>query len=245
MLKIAICDDERSQRVNAALLLDEFFSSRPELAADLSFFASAASLLSQSKSFDLYLLDVLMPGTNGIELGLELRKRDAAAIIIYLTTSSDYAVDSYLARAFHYLLKPLEREKLFPVLDEAVLKLTNGQNVAVTVKTKDGVRRVAAASVVCVELYERCALYQLSDGSSVKSLNIRGSFKDAVSPLLDFHGFVLCSVSFAVNLAFVERIDREGLHLRNGKRLPLTRSFKESVMDNWVSYCFGGTHNAH
>ena len=64
-------------------------------------------------TFDIYLLDVIMPGQNGIELGLSIREFDQGGRIIYLTASSDFAVDSYRAKASDYLLKPLDKSRLF------------------------------------------------------------------------------------------------------------------------------------
>lgn len=70
----------------------------------------------RSGSFDLYLLDIVMPEQNGIEVGLSIRKLDGLGLIVYLTTSPDYAVDSYLTNAFHYLLKPVRWEQMVSVL---------------------------------------------------------------------------------------------------------------------------------
>lgn len=76
--------------------------------------------MERSGSFDLYLLDIVMPEQNGIEVGLSIRKLDGLGLIVYLTTSPDYAVDSYLTNAFHYLLKPVRWEQMVSVLDRAM-----------------------------------------------------------------------------------------------------------------------------
>lgn len=69
--------------------------------------------------FDLYILDCIMPGMNGIELGAALRMRDDMGFLIYLTTSPDFALDSYRVDAFDYLLKPVRSELFFQSLDKA------------------------------------------------------------------------------------------------------------------------------
>ena len=61
-----------------------------------------------------------MPEMSGIELGIRLRELGCRGTIIYLTVSPDFAVDSYDARAFHYLLKPVKSTRLFEVLDQAL-----------------------------------------------------------------------------------------------------------------------------
>ena len=77
----------------------------------------------EAGDFDLYVLDVVMPGLSGIQLGMRLREVGSVSPIIYLTVSPEYAVDSYATRAFHYLMKPVQPETLFQVLDEAVAAL--------------------------------------------------------------------------------------------------------------------------
>ena len=89
-------------------------------------FSSSAALLEHLRvrgTFDIYLLDVIMPGQNGIELGLSIREFDQGGRIIYLTASSDFAVDSYRAKASDYLLKPLDKSRLFQSLDNIIKSL--------------------------------------------------------------------------------------------------------------------------
>lgn len=120
MIKLALCDDETAQREAAGNLLREYAASRPALAIKLSIFSSGQELLAAAEEcggFDLYVLDIVMPGLSGIDLGVRLRELYSDGDIIYLTISPEYAVDSYAARAFYYLMKPVEPGKLFQVLD--------------------------------------------------------------------------------------------------------------------------------
>ena len=126
MIKLALCDDETAQREAAGNLLREYAASRPALAIKLSIFSSGQELLAAAEEcggFDLYVLDIVMPGLSGIDLGVRLRELYSDGDIIYLTISPEYAVDSYAARAFYYLMKPVEPDKLFQVLDQAVAAL--------------------------------------------------------------------------------------------------------------------------
>ena len=143
MLKIALCDDEPGQRSLTGGLLREYMEQRPSLAARLTVVSSGEELLEQAEAeggFDLYVLDVIMPELSGIDVGVKLRELGSDAPIIYLTTSPDYAVDSYLAQAFYYILKPVDRFQLFEVLDRAAALLEKRRAVSMPIKTKSGVR---------------------------------------------------------------------------------------------------------
>lgn len=243
MITAAICDDEPEQLRLSSKLLEEYQAARPDVQLEKAEFSSAVSLtdaVSSGKFFDLYLLDIIMPGQDGISVGRELRNKDAQAVIIYLTTSPDYAVDSYLARAFHYLLKPVDREQLFSVLDEAMEELKQRESAALPLKTKDGWRQLSIRSILYGELSGRRIQYHLSDGTTVEGLTLRSSFRDTVAPLLAHKEFVLCAASFVVNLSFVERLDRSGLQLKGGGRLPVSRTFRDQLTDRWMDYYLNG-----
>lgn len=185
-----------------------------------------------------------MPGQNGIELGLSIREVDQGGHIIYLTTSPDFALDSYRIRASDYLLKPLNKGRLFQSLDDIIRSLEKKRRAFVTIKTRQGLRRVPFSCVVYGELAGRCVQYHLSDGSVIEGMSLRGAFQDAVAPLLAHHGFVLCATSFLVNLSFVEMIDSSGLRLADGKALPVSRPLRTEVTRRWLDYHLEGGSGA-
>jgi len=89
-------------------------------------FTDAASLLTARETgtaFDAYLLDILMPGMNGMELARTLRATQPKAPIAFLTTSKDYALEAFSLDASHYIEKPLAKERLETVLDRLLALL--------------------------------------------------------------------------------------------------------------------------
>lgn len=104
-MKIAICDDDLTELNRITAFLDEY-SKTNRLPLTCKTFCSSIELASTAmqESYDLYLLDILMPALNGIELAREIRNFDRAADLIFLTSSPEYAVDSYTLKASDYLL---------------------------------------------------------------------------------------------------------------------------------------------
>ena len=206
-------------------------------------FSSSAALLEHLRvrgTFDIYLLDVIMPGQNGIELGLSIREFDQGGRIIYLTASSDFAVDSYRAKASDYLLKPLDKSRLFQSLDNIIKSLELEPHACVMIKTREGLRRLPLHSIVYGELVGRCIQYHLSNGSVITGMSPRGSFQNAVEPLLAHRRFVLCSISFFVNLSYVEMIDSSNIRLTGDKTLPVSRSHRAEVTRRWLDFHLEG-----
>ena len=79
---------------------------------------------------DLIMLDVIMPLLNGMDTARELRNDNQIVPIIFLTSSREFAVDSYEVKAFHYLIKPVDDVKLFRTLDDFV-HLSDGRTIAI------------------------------------------------------------------------------------------------------------------
>lgn len=148
MLKLALCEDESIQRSIAAVLLHDYLRDRPAVKGKVFEFSSGPELLESLKTegrFDLYLLDVVMPEMTGIELGLQLRGQDEEAVIIYLTVSPEYAISAYETQAFGYLVKPVERDRLYQVLDRAIESMGKRKGACVSVKTRGDDRQRDAA----------------------------------------------------------------------------------------------------
>ena len=240
MLRIAICDDEAQYVHQTAKLVQEYLGGRPDLSGQVFPFRLGRELLCQVEEaggFDLYLLDIIMPGLNGIETGRQLRQLGDGGEIVYLTTSPDYAVDSYSVRAFFYLLKPLEKDRLFQVLDAAVKKLNERRSKAVLITTKDGSRRVLLDQILYVERVGRSLRYFCS-GGAVDSLSLRVPFHTAVEPLLSDPRFCQCGSSFAFNLQHVAGVNGQEVLLDSGGAAAIPRAsvapFKHAWGRSWL-----------
>ncbi len=243
MLKIAVCDDDAAELARSETLLKEFCARRPELAAGVTVFGSALGLLDalgKGADFDLYLLDVLMPGKNGIEAGKEIRSLGLDGEIIYLTTSPDYAVDSYQTQAFYYLLKPVDRGQLFQVLDRAVEVLGKRKDQSVIVSTAAGLRSIPLRDILYVERVDRSMRYYLAGGEAVDSRTLRGSFRDGAAPLLEDRRFFLCGASLVLGLHQVNSVERGQALLDAGAWVPVSQTACGELKQAWMNYWLGG-----
>ena len=235
MLSIAICDDETTDVEQITSFAQEYLHHHPELAGHVRAFRHGQELLryvEKSRGFDLYLLDIIMPGLNGIQTGQRLRAFGDGGEIIYLTTSSSYAIDSYSVRAFFYLLKPIDKEQLFEVLDEAVDQLKRRRQRVALITTRDGPRRILLDQILYVERVGRRLRYCCSDGC-IDSVSLRMTFHGAVEPLLADPRFFQCGSSFAFNLQHVAGVKGQGVLLDNGASVAIPHVSVPSFKNAW------------
>lgn len=139
MIHIAICDDSKQERQILAALFKRY----QELHAtplQIHIFQNGFSLLDaidQGKRFDITILDILMPGENGIEIARNIRASGADTEIIFLTSSPEYAVDSYEVKAQNYLLKPVTEEKFFASIDSILAELDEKDTASFIIYTTE------------------------------------------------------------------------------------------------------------
>lgn len=238
MLKVALCDDNEKECLTISKLLEEYAVSRPGLAVKTSVFSSGQALLAAEEEggFDLYVLDVIMSGLSGIDLGLKLRELGSNGAIVYLTVSPEYAMDSYTVHAFHYLLKPVEPDRLYHVLDEAAESVKKQKAACVMVKTKDRLQRLQLDDILYAELAGRIMRYHLFNKEIIDSVTLRVPFQEEAAPLLADPRFILCGASFVVNLYYVTAIEKKFLLLDGGIRVPLSRNLAAQVRQHWNDY---------
>ena len=114
-MQIAVCDDEKEIRDMFAEKI-----TRLHPAAGLSLYQSGEELLLSDKAPDILLLDIHMPGKNGMETAKALRRKNKKVIIIFVTALDDFVFQAFDVGAFHYLVKPFDDKKFAEVLLNAV-----------------------------------------------------------------------------------------------------------------------------
>ena len=241
MIKIAVCEDEPSELDGILSEVRRFAESRGHRIHPAAF-RCAQDLIDNVESrggYDLYLLDIIMPGIDGIGCGRRLRDLGSAGEIVYLTTSGDYAVDSYDVRAYHCLVKPVASERLWTVLDGAIERLSHRPDSAIVVATPTGSRRLMLSQVLYAERAGSRVRYRLTD-ATVESLTIRVPFHEAACELLHDARFCAAGASFAVNLERVSGISGQEVSFDTGETLRLPRDASVPFKAAWGRFWLGG-----
>lgn len=240
-MRIAICDDEAIciEQVSAAVA--RYTAERADRRTELDAFSHPEDLLEAAEKiggYDVYILDVVMPTTNGITLGAKLRDAGYNGKIIYLTSSSEYSLDAFSVRAFDYIIKPIDEQRFFNTLDEAAALISQKKDKFIIVKTKDRSIKLSFDSIVYAELSHRAIVYYLSDGRAVESTSLRGSFTDAVTELLADKRFYQCSVGMLVNLDCITEIESGAIVFGNTYRPFLGEKHCRKLRSAWSEYLF-------
>ena len=172
MLKIAFCDDETQETRRLEALLEEYAADRGQDFAHTSYQSPVELMAEVEKGtrFDIILLDVLMPGENGMAAAREIREYDSNVKIIFLTSSTEFAVESYAVDAWYYQLKPIRREDFFRLMDSACAACTRERKHSLILRSKSGIVRLELEELVYCEVMGRTLTFHLNNGVVLESM---------------------------------------------------------------------------
>ena len=161
MLKIGFCDDDLSILKELQVLLDHY---RVEKNRELAYTAYQSPLelladMEKGLRFDILFLDVLMPGQTGIEAAREIREFDTAVKIIFLTSSAEFAVESYTVGAYFYQLKPIWAESFYRLMDSVIAECKKAEQRSLIMRCKTGITRIELEKLICCEVMGRTLLF--------------------------------------------------------------------------------------
>ena len=232
---LAVCDDQDKELETLAALLDTWQRERKTPPRWRSF-RSAGQLLEAARRerFTLYLLDVIMPGMDGMEAAQEIRSFDAAADIVFLTSSPGFAYESYSVRALEYLLKPITPRLLFPLLDRLALREQRPQE-GLTLKTGSMLVRVPFSQLAYVEVNGKHLYFNLTDG---QVREVAAPMREYEGQLLQRPEFMRIHRSYIVNMMQIEELSSTGVHTFSGKDLPVSRLLYPQLQKDYMQLLF-------
>ena len=235
MLKIAICDDEKEFRSAAEQMLKLYMADKSAQFLADTFDVSSDLIDATEKGtiYDIYLLDIYMPGVTGMSIATELRNRDIKSPIIFLTSSTDHALEAFGVDATHYLLKPYTKDSFYVGMDKAMQSIASHKNDSVILKVDNDYRSIQVSKLIYCEAEDKYQRLYLESG---EKLLIRISGADLYKQLSQFDSFYHCGRAHIINLDYISRVTVEGVIFKNGRALKLPHTVLAGLKKAFFNY---------
>lgn len=233
MMNILICDDLRSDSDRLLRLIRD-----SRLDVNTVVFQSGYDTLDYFHTgavVDVCFLDIVMPEISGVELASELRRGGYTGEIVFLTTSNDYAAESYDVNAFSYLLKPPTPEGVRGILQKLEDARKKGDTEGILIKISKVSRNVLFRDISNVEVIKHYVYIRLTDGEEIE---LYATFGEIADQLLRDSRFVQCHRSFIVNMSEISSITDKEVTMRGGKKLPVSKSYSD-VRKSFAKWMIG------
>lgn len=157
-MRILICDDDPLMTEQLKKYITEYFSRNSLKCPELALYDSGEALLADPGDKDIVFLDVEMPGISGISTGERLKEENPNILIFIVTAFSEYLDDAMRFHVFRYLSKPIDKQRLFRNLRDALQQLYQASNSKIAIETRQGIQIVPASEIVCVEAKGRSVI---------------------------------------------------------------------------------------
>ena len=222
-MRFAIVDDNELDIENVKNKVKEWGECKGIGTTFLEFDSAEAFLFSyeEVKNYDVLLLDIEMKDMDGVEMAKRIRKVDSDVVIIFITGYSDYILDGYDVGALNYLMKPLDTEKLFRVLDIAITKIDSNSK-SIYISTSEESCRIQLNSISYIDVDRNYIMIHADKIYRVKRTLA------SIEEELD-ERFLRIGRSALINIEKVLRVTKTDVFLNTDDKVPLPRGAYEKV----------------
>lgn len=231
-MKIILCEDEIAQQQWMEQAILEWQRDR-KTKITLQIYGSGEELFFKKEEWvdaDLLILDIELKEMNGMEIARKIREVDKEISLLFATGYEKYVFEGYEVGAISYIMKPVNKEKLFHSLDKAWENIKEGQD-CLLLPCGEETKRVYIKDIFYIE----------SDGHYCRILTQQGEaqVREKISVLyeqLNEKHFYMCHRSYILNLAYVSRITKKDVILDSGEAIPLARGKWEEMNQQFMDY---------
>ncbi len=176
-----------------------------------------------------------MPGQNGIEAAAEVRNYDTNVKIVFLTTSPEFAVQSYAVRAYFYQLKPLREKVFFEMLDTVLEECRQERERCLILRCQGVITRMEPERLEFCEVIHRTLLFHLRSGKVLESI---GSLDELGRQLAPYGCFLRVHRSYIVNLDYVQNICHRGITMTSLTEIPIPWGKDNEIKVAFLAHAF-------
>ena len=231
-MRIIMCEDEIAQQQWMMNALKEWQENSGNIVS-IQAYASAEELLFKKEEWagaDLMILDIELKEMNGMELAHEIRKNDEKISILFATGYEKFVFEGYEVGAISYIMKPVDKVKLFSALDKAAQQQKE-RSKTIVVGTQEDAKRVYLEDIYYIESEGHYCRIYLKD----ETVQVREKISE-LSKRMEEACFFLCHRSYLINVACISRITKKDVILDNGAVIPLARGKWEEVNRLFMQY---------
>ena len=235
-LNIALVDDNRIDREKLSRGIYKYFSENNSEACEISCFKNGETILKnfEPEKFQIIFMDIIMNAINGIETARKIREVDNKVLIIFITTSKEFAFDTFPLHPFDYMLKPFESERLNYVLNEAV-KILNNPEPFINVKISRSVYKIPLKDISAILSNNHNVEIFMTGG---KNLTCCMTFREIQELLKDEPRFLDCNRGIIINMDCVKSLskDKDFFIMKDNSQYTLHVRRRKNIIENFTQY---------
>ena len=219
MIKIATIEDEENIRQEIVRYIKKGIGSIEGVEVDV--YESAERYLLVGGRYDLVISDIELPGISGLELGKRIKENNPDVYLVFLTSHSEFASESYIIEAYQYILKQDLEFRLPGVAEQLIEKLQKQKKEFCIIK--DGTEQVKLLYKDILYLYKSKGAKYVNYVTTQGVVRERTSLENALK-MLNSRQFLLVERGYAVNIKQICRVSGDTIYLEKGYEVPVSKA---------------------
>lgn len=191
--------------------------------------------------YDLYLLDIEMPGTSGLELAQNIRCKFPDQYIIFVTAHKGYSIEGYKHRAFYYVVKSDLTKMLMEAMKLTIEEKKEKVEPYYVIESPEYYQKIYYNDIYYIDVNKKYVYFHTKETKKTKDVpfSVRDSLKNVYKELNDPESFIYVDQNCLVNLKHVMRIDveKQSVIMRDGSEIWINKSRRKTVeraiLDYW------------
>lgn len=232
-MQIALCDDTADILDSLKSYLRNYCFNK-QIQVTIDFFSSGEDLLSRNKQYDILFMDIFMDGIKGTE-AVEHYKQSKNGLVVFITTSTDFALEAFGLGAVHYLVKPLTQDAVDEAMNRCLanVELRLKLSKFIEVKTSKGMVSIPINSIIYMEVFNRTSIIHTKTGDYKTNSSL-----DSLFETVDESSFMRAQRSYAVNMNFIEKTFHDRIVIKGNIEIVLSRKNRDKLRQQYQQFLY-------
>lgn len=234
MIKIAVVEDEEWTRMEVCRSLERETADAEDVQIDI--FYTAEEFLDAGEFYEAIISDIKLPGISGLELGEKVKKKYRDVYLVFLTSYSEFAAESYLIEAYQYILKQNMDERFLPVMRRVLAEIRKSRSEFLWIGTGQNGRKLYHKDIVLIQ--------KLKGSKYSEIVTEEGNFRERLSLneiLRELHNdmFIMTDRGHIVNINHIQKLEDNTIYMTQGDKIVISRSKTVRVKEQITAYWRG------
>ncbi len=234
MINIAIVEDNAEERVQIRKCLSYLEETDSSIRFAVSEFSTGTAFLGNYRpEYDIVLMDIDMPGMDGLETARGLRRMDTAVVLVFVTNMAQFAISGYEVDALDFVLKPINKYSFALKMKRAISRTVRRTDDYISIRSEGKTYSVRISSILYLVMEGHYVVYHTTDGTYSEYTTMKEAYGK-----INRSVFVFANRSCLVNLQHVDAVNHESVQV-DGDELPVSRPQRKTFLTAMANYMGG------
>lgn len=232
MIRVAAIEDDEVVRQEIFENIQRSIGEDEEI--EISVFPSAEEYLASEVGYELVITDIELPGIDGMELAMRVKAKNPEVYLVFLTSYTEFAAESYIIEAYQYILKKDMEERLPCLVEKVIAEIKRSYEEFCWIANNRKAVKVLYKDILYIRKVKgsKYIEYVTAEETYTERLSINQVFDKLHSP-----AFILINRAYIINVYHIKRMKGTIIYMDNGEQIIIGRGqsghVKEKIAEYW------------